>query len=218
MPMRSPAAPPNTPPRPMPAAAPTARAPQYSSAPSKPDNKRKYAIFAGAGAAVVVLAVIVFLVANSGGSGGTGGTTNAQSPSRPTTGQSSPKPSSSDDAPASAKLGQTPSEGKITSYQQAGQLLANTYYPNVENGWSYLTPAAQAVYGSQDEYRSYWGAHKGDLSGWRSATAAGSGSDGSLDLTMELNGSRRKYHIVLVGGQLLIDSNTKLDANPDTGL
>jgi serine/threonine protein kinase len=204
MPMRSPAAPPNTPPRPMPAAAPTARAPQYSSTPSKPDNKRKYAIFAGAGAAVVVLAVIVFLVANSGGNGGTGGTTNAQSPNRPTTGQSSPKTSSPDDAPASAKLGQTPSEGKITDYGQAGRLLTDSYYPNPGAGWSYLTPAAQAVYGSQAEYQSYWSDHKGDLSGWKSAKAAGSGNDGSLDITMELNGVRRRYHIVQVNSQLLI--------------
>ncbi|MEV6642233.1 protein kinase [Amycolatopsis sp. NPDC051371] len=218
MPMRSPAAPPNTPPRPMPAAAPTARAPQYSSNPPKPDNKRKYALLAGGGAAVVVVAVIVFLVVNSGGGGGTGGTTNAQSPNQPTTGQSSPKTSRSDDAPASGQLGKTPSEGKITDYGQAGRLLANSYYPNVEAGWGYLTPAAQAVYGSQAEYLSYWQDHKGDLGGWQKATAAGNGADGSLDLTMELNGSRRRYHIVLVGGQLLIDSNTKLDANPDTGL
>ncbi|MDX3190058.1 protein kinase [Streptomyces sp. MN03-5084-2B] len=220
MPMRSPAAPPNTPPRPMPAAAPSARAPQYSSTTSKTDTKRKYAVFAGAGAAVVVVAVIVFLVLNSG-NGGSGGNQNAQSPiNQPTTGHSSSQTNSpSDDAPASAaKLGQTPSEGKITDIGAAGRLLANSYYPNVENGWSQLTPAAQAVYGSQDKYLSYWAEHKSELSGWRQAAAAGSGADGSLDLTMELNGTRRKYHVVQVGGQMLIDSNTKLDANPSTGL
>ncbi|GAB3142285.1 serine/threonine-protein kinase [Amycolatopsis stemonae] len=217
MPMRSPAAPPNTPPRPMPAAAPSARAPQYSSNASKPDNKRKYAIFAGAGAAVVVVAVIVFLVLNSS-SGGTGGTTNAQSPNQSTAGQTPPKSTGSDDAPASAKLGQTPSEGKITDYGQAGRLLTDSYYPNPGAGWSMLTPAAQAVYGSQAEYTAYWNDHKGELSGWKQAKAAGSGADGSLNLTMELNGTRRAYHIVLMNGQLMIDSNTKLDANPDTGL
>ncbi|MEU8638322.1 protein kinase [Amycolatopsis sp. NPDC048633] len=218
MPMRSPAAPPNTPPRPMPAAAPTARAPQYSSNAPKADNKRKYAIFAGAGAAVVVLAVIIFLVANSG-NGGTGGTTNAQSPSQPTAGQSSPKTSSSDDAPASAQLGKTPSEGKITDYGQAGRLLTDSYYPNPGAGWGYLTPAAQAVYGSQAEYQAYWAGQQGSIKGYRKAQAdGGSGDDGSLNLTMELNGTRRAYHIVLMNGQLLIDSNTKLDANPGTGL
>ncbi|MFJ7216807.1 protein kinase [Amycolatopsis sp. NPDC098790] len=219
MPMRSPAAPPNTPARPMPAAAPTARAPQYSPNAPKPDNKRKYALLAGGGAAVVVVAVIVFLVLNSGsGGGGTGGTTNAQSPgNQPTTGQSS-KTTGPSNEPASAELGKTPSEGKITDYGQAGRLLTDSYYPNPAGGWSMLTPAAQAVYGSQAEYQSYWSDHKGDLSGWKQAKAAGSGDDGSLNLTMELNGTRRAYHIVLVGGQLLIDSNTKLDANPDTGL
>ncbi len=219
MPMRSPAAPPNTPPRPMPAAAPTARAPQYSPNPPKPDHKRKYALLAGGGAAVVVVAVIVFLVLNSGGGGGTGGPTNAQSPNQPTAGQSSPKPSGSDDAPAAAELGKTPSEGKITDYGQAGRLLTDSYYPNPLGGWGYLTPAAQAVYGSQAEYQSYWTEHKGELSGWKQAKAApNSPDDGSLNLTMELNGTRRAYHIVQMNGQLLIDSNTKLDANPDTGL
>ena len=216
MPMRSPAAPPNTPPRPMPAAAPTARAPQYSSSPSKPDNKRKYALVAGGGAAIVVIAVIVFLVVNSGGGGGTGGTTNAQSPNQPTAGQSSPKTSKSDDAPASAKLGQTPSESKITDYGQAGRLLVDSYYPNPGAGWGYLTPAAQAVYGSQDAYVAYWAGQK--VNGYKKAVAEGSEPDGSLKLTMELNGTRRAYHIVVMNGQLLIDSNTKLDANPDTGL
>jgi hypothetical protein len=201
----------------MPAAAPTARAPQYSSNAPKPDNKRKYALFAGTGAAVVVVAVIVFLVLNSGG-GGTGGTTNAQSPNQPTAGQSSPKASSSDDAPASAQLGKTPSEGKITDYGQAGRLLTDSYYPNPGAGWGYLTPAAQAVYGSQAEYQAYWGDPKNVINGYKKAVAENNGTDGSLNLTMELNGTRRAYHIVLMNGQLLIDSNTKLDANPDTGL
>ncbi|MGW4065418.1 protein kinase domain-containing protein [Amycolatopsis sp. NPDC004747] len=219
MPMRSPAAPPNTPPRPMPAAAPTARAPQYSSNAPKPDNKRKYALFAGAGAAVVVVAVIVFLVLNSG-NGGSGGNQTAQSPgNQPTTGHSTSKSSSPTNSAASADLGKTPSEGKITDYGAAGRLLANSFYPNVEQGWGLLTPAAQAVYGSQADYQAYWAEHKSELSGWQKAQANGpGGSDGSLNLSMELNGVRRAYHIVLVGGQLLIDSNTKLDANPNTGL
>ncbi|HET6708325.1 MAG TPA: protein kinase [Amycolatopsis sp.] len=221
MPMRSPAAPPNTPPRPMPAAAPTARAPQYSSNTSKPDTKRKYAMFAGAGAAVVVVAVIVFLVLNSG-NGGSGGNNQAgQSPgNQPTTGHSSKTTGPSDDAPASsAKLGQTPSEGKITDYGSAGRLLTDSYYPNPAAGWNLLTPAAQAVYGSQQAYQAYWAEQAGNIKGYRRAQAdGGSGADGSLNLSMEINGVRRPYHIVLVGGQLLIDSNTKLDANPNTGL
>ena len=119
MPMRSPAAPPNTPPRPMPAASPpSARAPQYSSGPAKPDNKRKYAIFAGAGAAVIVVAVIIFVMVNSGG-GGTGGNQVAQSPgaasSAPGTAPKSTGASSSN-SNASAPLGQTrPRAGSPTT-------------------------------------------------------------------------------------------------------
>ena len=77
----------------MPAAAPSARRPSYSSGAPKPDNKRKYAIFAGAGAAVVVVAVIVFLVLNSGSSSGNSAP-GARAGDQPTAGQSSPKPPS----------------------------------------------------------------------------------------------------------------------------
>ncbi|MFB9690403.1 serine/threonine-protein kinase [Amycolatopsis plumensis] len=213
MPMRSPDAPPNTPPRPMPAAAPSARAPQYSQAAAKPDNKRKYALFAGAGAAVVVVAVIVFLVLNSG-NGGSGGNQTAQTPgNQPTTGHSSTKPSTPSKSAAPADLGKTPSEGKISDYGSAGRLLTDNFYPNPENGWNLLTPAAQAVYGSQQDYQSYWAEQAGNIKGYKQARAEGSpGSDGSLNLSMDLNGVRRPYHIVMVGGQMLIDSNTRLDA------
>jgi hypothetical protein len=219
MPMRSPAAPPNTPPRPMPAAAPTARAPQYSTNAPKPDNKRKYAIFAGAGAAVVVVAVIVFLVLNSSTGGSSGTTTGAQSTgNQPTTGQSASSTGKHSPTNSPASLGKTPSESKVTDFGQAGRLLTESYYPNPGAGWGLLTPAAQAVYGSQQEYAAYWAGQRGAIEEYKKATVVGNGPDGSLNLTMELNGTRRAYHIVLVGGQLLIDSNTKLDANPDTGL
>jgi serine/threonine protein kinase len=217
MPMRSPAAPPNTPPRPMPAAAPSARAPQYSSNAPKPDNKRKYAIFAGAGAAVVVLAVIVFLVVNSGG-GGTGGNQVGQSPgNQPSVSDTASQPSSPSNSAVAAGLGKTPSEGKITDYGQAGRLLTDSYYPNIASGWGLLTPAAQAVYGSQEVYQAYWSDPKNAINGYKKAVAEGNGADGSLNLTMEVNGVRRPFHIVLVGGQLLIDSNTRLDADTSTG-
>ncbi|WP_217709798.1 serine/threonine-protein kinase [Amycolatopsis sp. Hca4] len=215
MPMRSPAAPPNTPPRPMPAAAPSARAPQYSSNAPKPDNKRKYAVFAGAGAAVVVVAVIVFLVLNSG-NGGSGGTTTAQSPgNQPTTGHSSSKTNSpSDDAPASAKLGQTPSEGKISDYGSAGRLLADRFYANPAGNWSLLTPAAQQVYGSEQQFQDYWSGQTVPTYGKARADSGGANADGSITINMDLGSqSRRPFRIVLVGGQMLIDSNTKLDAS-----
>jgi eukaryotic-like serine/threonine-protein kinase len=223
MPMRSPAAPPNTPPRPMPAATPSARAPQYSSNAPKPDNKRKFALFAGGGAAVVVIAVIVFLVLNSGG-GGTGGTTNAQSPgNQPTAGQSStPKttgPSSSSNV--SAELGRTPTSGKI-EFSPAGLRIIGFYdFPGgAANSWSMLTPAAQQVYGSQDAFNEYWSKFK-SVSAKRASGAYN--DDGSVTITATVvfpdHEEPHSFRIVNSGGQLLIDAQTKgqADAGSSSG-
>ncbi|WP_191984499.1 serine/threonine-protein kinase [Amycolatopsis eburnea] len=209
MPMRSPAAPPNTPPRPMPAAAPTARAPQYSSNPPKPDNKRKYAIFAGAGAAVVVLAVVLFLVLNSG-NGGSGGDQTAQSPgTQPTTGHTTPKSGESSATNAPAGLGKTVPESKITDFGAAGRALT-AFYDNPAGGWSKLTPAAQQVYGSEQAFADYWANNKVNDYASARADSGGSNSDGSITMNLTVNGTRNGYRIVMSGGQMLIDADTRL--------
>ncbi len=213
MPMRSPAAPPNTPPRPMPAAAPSARAPQYSSTTPKADNKRKYALFAGAGAAVVVVAVIVFLVLNSGNGGGTpGGSQVAQSPKpQPTTGLSTPKSGQSSATNVPAGLGRTPSDTPVTSFSTAGQLIIN-YFSDPASHWDMLTPAAQQVYGSQDEYQQYWAENKKNINGPTVARAdsGGNESDGALIMNVNVGGRRPGYRLVNVGGRTLIDADTRL--------
>jgi len=214
MPMRSPAAPPDTPPRPMPAAAPSARAPQYSSNAPKPDNKRKFALFAGAGAAVVVVAVIVFLVLNSG-NGGSGGTTNAQSPaSQPASTGSTPKTSGTASSAPAGPLDQTKTEARVTDIGAAGRFVVD-YYNNPASSWAMLTPAAQQAYGTEQEYQSYWAASKSKIVAFKKANAdkGRPEDDGALIINMDLNDqSRRPYRIVMVGGQMLIDSNTKLEA------
>jgi hypothetical protein len=213
MPMRSPAAPPNTPPRPEPAAAPSARAPQYSSGTAKPDNKRKYALFAGAGAAVVVVAVIVFLVLNSG-NGGSGGNQTAQSPgNQPTTGHSSTSKSTSPSTTAPpADLGKTKSEGKITAIGTTGQQLVNFFNAPADN-WNMLTPAAQAVYGDQQQFQQYWSENKKNVGAFNTArTDEGVAEDGSVQMYLNILNGRHKFRMVIVGGQTLIDANTKLDA------
>nr|WP_318307684.1 protein kinase [Amycolatopsis sp. MEP2-6] len=216
MPMRSPAAPPNTPPRPMPAAAPTARAPQYSSSPAKPDNKRKYALFAGAGAAVVVAAVVLFLVLNSG-SGGSGGDQTAQSPgAQPTTGQSTQKSGQSSASNAPAGLGKTVPEGKITDFTGAGKALTG-FYDNPAGGWSKLTPAAQQVYGSEQAFADYWANNKVNTYASARADSGGSNSDGSITMNLTVNGTRNGYRIVMSGGQLLIDADTRLGPQSSSG-
>ncbi|OXM62515.1 serine/threonine-protein kinase [Amycolatopsis vastitatis] len=217
MPMRSPAAPPNTPPRPMPAASPTARAPQYSSNTPKADNKRKYALFAGGGAAVVVVAVIVFLVLNSGGGGGAANNQAGQSPgSQPTAGQSTSKTNSSSSAAnAAGKLGQTPSEGRITDYGAAGRALT-AFYDNPAGGWSKLTPAAQQVYGSEQAFTDYWANNKAPNYTTARADSGGGNSDGSITMNLTVNGQRNGYRIVTVGGQMLIDADTRLGPQSST--
>jgi serine/threonine protein kinase len=215
MPMRSPAAPPNTPPRPMPAAAPTARAPQYSSNTPKPDHKRKYALFAGAGAAVVVVAVIVFLVLNSG-NGGSGGQQVAQSPgNQPTSGQNTPKTTgSSSSSNVSANLGKTPTESRVSNFSSAGKMVID-YFSDPAAHWDQLTPAAQQVYGSEQAYQQYWADNKSSIGQVNTAHAdsGGNESDGSLIMNVNVGGSRRAYRLVIVGGQTLIDASTKLDGS-----
>jgi hypothetical protein len=207
----------------MPAAAPSARAPQYSSTTPKPDNKRKYALFAGTGAAVVVVAVIVFLVLNSS-NGGTGGGQNAQSPNNPTsTSGSAPKTKTSDssDSNVSADLGRTPTSGKI-EFSPAGQRVIAFYdFPSgAASSWSMLTPAAQKVYGSQDAFNSYWG-------NFKSVSAKGArgayNDDGSVTITATVvfpdHEESRSFRIVNTGSQLLIDAQTKAqaDSGPSSG-
>ncbi|MBE8516717.1 protein kinase [Amycolatopsis sp. H6(2020)] len=212
MPMRSPAAPPNTPPRPMPAAAPSARAPQYSSNPPKTDNKRKYAVFAGVGAAVVVVAVIVFLVLNSG-NGGSGGNQTAQSPgNQPTTGKTVPSTGQSSNSNVAAKLGQTPTESRVSNFSSAGKMVID-YFGNPAAHWDQLTPAAQQVYGSEQAYQQYWADNKDSIGQVNTAHAdsGGNESDGSLIMNVNVGGNRRAYRLVIIGGQTLIDASTKLD-------
>ncbi|WP_442875846.1 protein kinase domain-containing protein [Amycolatopsis sp. NBC_01488] len=214
MPMRSPAAPPNTPPRPMPAAAPTARAPQYSSNTSKPDNKRKYAIFAGAGAAVVVIAVIVFLVANSGGSGGT--QAGQSSPKPPTTVYSTPKSPST----AASSTANVASNGKV-EWGPAGNKVID-FYKSVGNpaaAWAFLTPDAQALYGSQDDFAAYWAEHPLSSYGGASAYKRANEPDGSVEIqvTLSLKGGGSAQNKVRVldagGGNLMLAGDTRLQTD-----
>ncbi|GLY42200.1 serine/threonine protein kinase [Amycolatopsis sp. NBRC 101858] len=213
MPMRSPAAPPNTPPRPMPAAAPTARAPQYSSNAPKPDNKRKYAIFAGAGAAVVVVAVIVFLVVNSGGGGTGSNQAGPTTPKVPVTVSSTP-PST---APSSTSQQPVSSNGKV-EWQPAGQKVID-FYQNVGNpaaAWALLTPDAQALYGDQSQFATYWAQHPMNGYGGANAYKRANEPDGSVDIQITLkfkDGSNQQVIVRVVdsgGGDLKITGESRL--------
>ncbi|MFD9889104.1 serine/threonine-protein kinase [Amycolatopsis sp. NPDC059027] len=205
---------PHTPPRPMPSAA----APQRPAAPAPAtDTKRKAAIFAGVGAAVVVVAVVVFLILNSAtdNKGTSSGT--QQPPNSPAASQNKPSTKPSTASPA---LNTTKTDGKVGDYGGAGQLVVN-FFGNPGGNWSLLTPAAQRVYGSESGYQQYWSQQQQNIKGYVNAHAdSGTNeSDGSLIMNLTLNGTRRAYRIVMQGGQMVIDSDTRLDptAAPESG-
>jgi hypothetical protein len=175
-----------------------------------PDTKRKAVMFAGAGAAVVVIAVIVFVALNSGSDTGkqtAGGST--PSISAPAGSSGSKQSPSATATPAG--LGTSPSE-KVTDFQGAGTFLLS-FFNDVGNtgAWNMLTPAAQAVYGSEEGFASYWDEHK--ITNTKSAKAdkGGANADGSIDMNLTLNdGPRPAFRIVKNGGQYLIDADTKV--------
>ncbi|RSN62860.1 serine/threonine protein kinase [Amycolatopsis sp. WAC 04182] len=217
IPMRSPSAPPNTPPRPVAAMSPppSAAAPVRPS-PAKPtDAKRKAVLFAGAGAAVVVIAVIVFLVLNSGNGTDNQGGNNAGA--NPQTSSSAPKSSApSSSRPAPAGLGKTPSE-KITSYSSVGGFLLDFFDTGkigTSESWNKLTDAAKAVYGSEQAFADYWAAHKVTGSEKARADSGGGNPDGSIDMNITINGGPRPaLRVIQVGGQYLIDADTRVLGN-----
>ncbi|KFZ78528.1 serine/threonine protein kinase [Amycolatopsis sp. MJM2582] len=217
IPMRSPSAPPNTPPRPVAAMSPppSAAAPMRPS-PAKPtDAKRKAVLFAGAGAAVVVIAVIVFLILNSSNGGNTPGGNNAGANPQP--GTSAPKSSApSSSRPAPAGLGKTPSE-KVTSYSSVGNFLLDFFDTDkigTSASWNKLTEAAKAVYGSEQAFAEYWAAHKVTGADTARADSGGGNPDGSIDMNITLNkGTRPALRVVQVGGQYYIDADTRVLGN-----
>nr|WP_256376591.1 serine/threonine-protein kinase [Amycolatopsis orientalis] len=214
MPMRSQAAPPNTPPRPVAAATPppSAAAPMRPSQGKPADGKRKAALFAGAGAAVVVIAVIVFLVLNSGNGANTQGGTGDNPQAQPGTSVSkSNSPSSSRAAPAG--LGQAQTE-KITNFSSVGVFVLDFFDTGkigTEASWNKLTEGAKAVYGSPEAFAEYWSTHKVTGSKQAHADSGGGNPDGSIDMNVTINnGPRPALRVVQVGGQYFIDADTRV--------
>ncbi|MEW2507377.1 MULTISPECIES: serine/threonine-protein kinase [unclassified Amycolatopsis] len=230
MPMRSPAAPPNTPPRPQPAPpvrptqqqprpAPTAAAPNYRNASSTPppaDNKRKFALLAGGAAAVVVIAVVVFLVLSSGGDGGGKGTS-SQAGQQPQQSSSAPAPSSS--APSSSSAPPPVASNGNVQWQPAGNAVVQFYTAVGDNpgaAWGMLTSAAQAPYGSVDAFTSYWSQHSLKRFGGASAYLKRNNPDGSVDIQISLTTdggtvSKVVQVIAVQGGGLMLNGDTRPD-------
>jgi serine/threonine protein kinase len=175
---------------------------------TNPDIKRKAVLFASLGAAVVVVAVIVFLALNSGGSGNNTGAAGSTAPTASSSaGTSKPSPS----APASAaptELGKTPTDAPVSNFSAAGQRVVD-FFNAPGQSWSMLTAAAQGVYGSEQAFQAYWSQHPSPS--FNTARAdKGLSSDGSLDIYVNLNGGRPSFRVIYSHGQLLIDADTHL--------
>lgn len=115
-------------------------------------------------------------------------------------------PSSSAASPSSSAQSDP---GKPVSWGEAGKLVGQFYN---DPDWDQLTPAAQAVYGSEDEFETYWDEHS--LSGWSDASAPnGANADGSVDIQVQLDfGNGKQPHTVRVvnsGGNLKLDGDTR---------
>ncbi|TNC27850.1 serine/threonine-protein kinase [Amycolatopsis alkalitolerans] len=167
--------------------------------------RRKGILIGSVAAAVVVVGVVLFLVLNSGGSGDNGATTT------PPGGSSSTAPPSSSASPVNAApLGQTPNTGGTPNYGQAGNMV-KTYLDaaGTANAWALLTPAAQGVYGSLQDFQSYWLAHQ--IDSYRQILADnGPNADGSVDMYVTINGNRVHWRVVNTAEGLRIDANTQI--------
>ena len=115
------------------------------------------------------------------------------------------------------ELGQTPSEGTVSSNAAIQQL--ENFYTNLIVGrnaaaqsWDLLTPAAQAVYGSKDEFVNFWTTN--GVTRYAQIQVVGENPDGSVDLSLATlsYGSTTKsmqLRFVMLDGQAKIDSDTK---------
>jgi hypothetical protein len=171
-----------------------------------PDRKRKAAMFASLGAAVVVVAVIVFLVLNASGRQHAGQNSEQSQPSA-TSGAPKPVPGSA----APEELGKAKTDSPVTNFNAAGKVVTDFFNsPGSDTSWNVLTPAAKKVFGTQQDFQQYWTQHKIDSYDTARADSRGPNADGSLTMNLNVNGVRYGYRIVTSGGQLLIDSNMRL--------
>lgn len=112
-----------------------------------------------------------------------------------------------------ADAGQTPSSGTQVDWGQAGQLVQQ-FYSDPSGSWSLLTPAAQQVYGSQQEFNEYWSSRVIMSFGLIEAHKRANNDDGSVDMRVNgLNYDGQTKHadlrVVSSDGRLLIDGDTR---------
>ncbi|MGH3765557.1 MAG: serine/threonine-protein kinase [Pseudonocardiaceae bacterium] len=103
------------------------------------------------------------------------------------------------------------------SWSQAGQLVID-YYNGLDNlsmSWARLTPAAQATFGTESQFRSYWSGYSSVSA--RNAFGVTDNPDGSVrvpvDVTYHKGGNtevvKRALRVTRQAGHLLIDSDPR---------
>nr|WP_084022886.1 serine/threonine-protein kinase [Amycolatopsis thermoflava] len=197
--------------------APPQRSPRNPTAafipPPKPPQQAKQSplkrkgVLAGSAVAVVAVVVVVLIVLLNGGDKTNGGASQANAGG--TTAPTSAPPSTPSSA-APADLGQTANTGSV-DFGSAGQVVkAYLDGSGSPQAWGLLTPAAQAVFGSQQAFQQYWDEH--EIEGYNSIRAdKGANADGSADMSVSIDGvGRVSWRVVNTAGGLRIDANTKL--------
>ncbi|MET0132108.1 MAG: serine/threonine-protein kinase [Kibdelosporangium sp.] len=206
----SPPPPPQAPPQPRPA-------PQPQPQPSQPQqagNKKRALAVIGAVLGAALLGGLVATLASSGG--GEERTAGPPTNSPPTTvtvqatappGQSPSNPPSS--PPPSPQAG---NQGPI-DWSTAGRLIISYYgSASPDARWAMLTPDAQQAFGGFEAFQAYWAQYP-QLSS-RNANGVRQNPDGSVIVPVDVtygpgNSSHKELHVMNIGGQLKIASDSK---------
>ena len=185
------------------AAHPTTAPSGSGSGPASGGKRRAVLIGGLAGGLVAVSALLIGSMTDSDPSGSV-----AQA-NTPTSSSVSPGASTTTATPA---LGTTPSSGTV-DWGSAGQLIVD-FYNNPSGSWSLLTPAAQAAYGSQEEFQEYWNSRIIESFANINAATGANNEDGSVDMrlgSITVGGTSKPMvlRVVAHNGRLLIDSDTR---------
>jgi len=167
-------------------------------------GKRK-GVLIGAGVAVVAVLVAVLIIALNNGTSDDGSGQAGGGPAAPTSAPSSP----SSTAPP-ADLGSAPNAGAV-NFGAAGQTVKGYLDAGGSaTAWALLTPAAQAVFGSQQAFQQYWSQH--EIQGYSSIRAdQGANADGSATMFVTIDGvGRVGWRVVDTGNGLRIDADTRI--------
>ncbi len=169
---------------------------------------------------VLIGAVLVLVAFAGGGVLLSRGPSGEQAASSGGTGLSS-APAAVPAAPAAPRLPQPQVErvdhAQSIAWRDAGQLVIDYYngLGNVSSAWLQLSPAAQATFGNESGFMSYWAQYSSVSA--RNAFGVTDNPDGSVrvpvDVTYTKDGStqvvKRALRVTRLNGQLLIDSDPR---------